>query len=338
MISFTHVLSLTNIVKTIQASEANYEGFIPPCLSYRAKIKLHGTNAGVRFDANGITAQSRTSDLGNGQDNCGFAAWVKLNNAYFKQLREALAASILNYGSVTIFGEWCGQGIQAGTAINQLDRKIFAVFTVQYGESGPASRWMIQPNHIRMLVTYHEDVFILPWLDHIFTLDFKDLDQVRAEAEKLNDLVAQVEALDPWVKSTFGFDGIGEGVVLYPIISDLPTVERKLIADYMFKAKGEKHAVQRTKVPVQVDPEVVTNVEAFVAMFVTQARLEQGLTEACGNDVCLTNTGVFLKWLTQDILRESVVELEASGLEWKQVVKPVSQCARNWFIQRAQEI
>ena len=46
----------------------------PPVIKYRPKIKLHGTNAGIRIESSGaVTAQSRTRDLTPFSDNYKFA-------------------------------------------------------------------------------------------------------------------------------------------------------------------------------------------------------------------------------------------------------------------------
>jgi hypothetical protein len=39
----------------------------------------------------------------------------------------------------------------------------------------------------------------------------------------------------------------------------------------------------------------------------------------------------FLKWISQDIAVEGKVELEASGLTWKQVSKAISRRALSWY-------
>ena len=101
----------------------------------------------------------------------------------------------------------------------------------------------------------------------------------------------------------------------------------------MFKAKGEKHSVRRSKTPVHIAPEVVTSIADFVAMFVTEGRCLQGL-EAIGGEVDRRLTGAFLKWMNQDVQKESIVELDASALEWAQVQDGVTRAARVWFFSR----
>lgn len=66
------------------------------------------------------------------------------------------------------------------------------------------------------------------------------------------------------------------------------------------------------------------------------ASLEQA--SACDGEYDLKRTGDFLKWIGQDVKKKSVAELEASGLEWKQVAKAVASKARNWYIKKAKTL
>jgi hypothetical protein len=98
----------------------------------------------------------------------------------------------------------------------------------------------------------------------------------------------------------------------------------------MFKAKGEKHRTAGTRTAVQVDASVVASVDELVSLMVTEARLHQGVAAVGGRDAKLT--GKFLAWITADVRKESVAELEASGLSWAQVEKPIQVRARAWFL------
>jgi tRNA-binding EMAP/Myf-like protein len=96
-------------------------------ITYRAKIKLHGTNAAVQITTEGrVAAQKRSQIITPKSDNAGFAAWVENNLEYFSALKTT--------ENITIFGEWCGSNIQKGVAISQLNRKVFAVFAIQIGD------------------------------------------------------------------------------------------------------------------------------------------------------------------------------------------------------------
>lgn len=302
-------------------------------VTYAAKVKLDGTNVGIQVSRDGlVAAQSRTKVITLEDDNMSFAKWLEERRDYFSNLA--------GDKHMTIFGEWCGKGIQKGTSISQLDRKVFVVFAIQYGGvDGEPTVLDINPNSInKVLVNNPDDVFVLPWLDgKPFVVDFASREQMENAANKLNLLVDNIEVCDPWVKSVFGIEGVGEGLVAYPLPScgtDMSSEEPILVdffeySDLVFKAKGEKHKVVKTKKPVQIDPEVAKSIEDFVQLFVTEARLEQILQNV---ELDPKNTGNFIKEFSMDVQKESVAELEASNLTWKQVVKDVSTAARQWFL------
>ncbi|PZD72388.1 Phenylalanine--tRNA ligase beta subunit [Acaryochloris thomasi RCC1774] len=300
-----------------------------PVVTYRAKIKLDGTNAGVQVFSDGrVAAQSRSQIITPGDDNMGFAHWVSQHIDYFARLagREHL----------TLFGEWCGQGIQKRTAISQIDRKIFAVFAVQTGGvENEVAKLEVDPEKIAELLPAHPDVFVLPFMGEPLTLDYGSRDQLESAATAINQLVTEVEHTDPWVKDTFGIEGLGEGVVLYP--QSIPA-DRLTYPELMFKAKGEKHQVVKTKKPVQLDPERVKSIDQFVDLVVTSARLEQGVTEACSGCLEISQMGAFLKWLAMDVQKESGAELEVAQLSWKDVNRAVTDAGKKWFRDRVMSV
>lgn len=69
-------------------------------------------------------------------------------------------------------------------------------------------------------------------------------------------------------------------------------------------------------------------------LFVTPARLEQGVTQACNGEYDLKKIGDFIKWIVADVKKESVVELERANLTWSQVNKAVMNAARDWYRQQ----
>lgn len=318
----------------------------PPTIVYRGKIKLHGTNAGVRVESDGtVYAQSRESDVGitdvdsGNPDNAGFAAWVRENAKWFRD-------RAYKTGTTVFFGEWCGQGINKGCAIHQIGRKVFAIFAVQYDEGLEDHRsLMVDPDQIMDQFTGRdlpEDIYILPWYGDEITINYADRANIEAAIEIINAEIEKVEHLDPWVKEVFDADGIGEGIVYYPITDNVHEgfEDREVITRPMFKAKGEKHKVQRTKnkQAVQIDPDVLASIEEFVAAFVTEARCEQGVAAACDGSFAPNLTGKFLGWMGKDVEKEAKAELEASGLTWKQVAGPVNNAARAWYLAKAKAI
>ncbi|MEB3883701.1 RNA ligase family protein [Lyngbya sp. CCY1209] len=301
-----------------------------PKVTYRAKIKLDGTNGGIQIFTDGrIAAQSRSQIINAKNDNAGFADWVTSQIDFFSQ--------IAGDEHLTIFGEWCGKGIQKRASISKIDRKIFAVFALQYGGiEGKKARLEVDPDRICAAIAPHPDIFVLPFVGEPIVLDFGDREQLKAASDRLNQMVSDVEQCDPWVKENFGIEGLGEGVVLYPK-SDT-RIENIAYADLLFKAKGEQHQVVKTKKSVQIDPEVAQSIEDFVKLFVTNLRLEQAITEACGGELDMKHMGNFLKWIVTDIQKESVAELESNQLQWKDVSKSITNVARTWYKEKVQDL
>jgi tRNA-binding EMAP/Myf-like protein len=301
-----------------------------PKITYRAKIKLDGTNGGVQIFSDGrVAVQSRSQIITPGNDNLGFAAWVSQNIDVFTALASA--------EHVTVFGEWCGKGIQKRTAVSECDRKIFAVFALQFGgDYGKLAKLEIRPDKIADFLPKHPDIFVLPFYGKPIVLDFADRTQLESAVEILNQAVNFVETVDPWVKETFGIEGIGEGLVLFPESNQL--AERLSYAELLFKAKGEKHQAVKTKQPVQIDPEVAQSIDDFVNLFVTPARLEQGVTQVGCGQFEVDKIGAFLKWFNADVQKESSAELEVAQLTWKDVNKAVMNAAKKWYQEQAKSL
>jgi tRNA-binding EMAP/Myf-like protein len=325
-IPWPDIESLFNVRKSLNALKENI-GL--PKVIYRAKIKIDGTNAAVQIYPDGtIYVQSRSNFITPEKDNVGFAKWVNSKIDIFKSLAKNEV--------ITVFGEFCGPGIQKGTAINDLKRKILAVFAVQSGNSTFIVD-EIKLNELFANVT-DPDIHIIGWYGDPIEIDYGNTDNVQAAADKLNSIVASVEYCDPWVDGKFGVKGIGEGVVLYPVTSNgIDITSRVDFSDLMFKAKGEAHRVVKQKKPVQINPETANNVKEFVDMFLTSARLEQGVTAACGGQYDLKLTGTFVKWVSGDVFKESSAELEASGLVWNDVAKDISNTASGWYREAAKK-
>lgn len=308
-------------------------------------VLVHNSNAGVRIKNGEVAAQSRTRLIDVKEDNAGFAKWVKTREEWFKSLpiKEMFGST-----NVTVFGEWCGPGIMKGTAINQIPNKVFVVFAVIAYEwrtgnyvapTDDDAIVLSEPAEIeRLFVNKPDDVYVLPWCSEPIEVQYGNRAQLQEVADRLNKYIAEIEPCDPWVKATFGIEGTAEGAVYYPVdYEDRGQNMQKWFSDFVFKAKGEKHKVVKTKEAVQVDPEVAKSIAEFVTMFVTDARCEQGLN-AIGNVLDMKKTGDFLKWLSQDVLKESTAELEASGLTWEQVQKSVQVAAREWYARKVKTI
>lgn len=318
---------------------------------YKAKVKLHGTNGGITIDKSGVRAQSRNYILyDGGQGLNGFRDWVKLHREKWtrvlRNLKDLQAIDDDDDTRMTVFGEWCGPGIHGGQcAVEKIPKLSFAVFgIVVQRQDDIASYYVLDPDEITNILQDDDDsfpadnVYVLPWYSPLegsspeeLLVDFKQTSgsapPLTDIVDRVNKLTADVDEVDPWVKTNFDIEGVGEGLVWFPLnMASVPT--------YMFKSKGEKHVVVKTK-SATVDPATVAGVQAFVDLFVTENRLDQIAKDF---NFLPTECGAFLKKFTADVIDESGPELEASGLTWKAVQKDVSRAAGNWFINKCNSL
>lgn len=323
---------------------------------YKAKVKLHGTNAAVRIDSNGeVTAQSRTNIITPENDNAGFARWVKANEAEWKKCAavpslwdEDPVNKPRSYLNMVFFGEWIGPGIQKGVAVSEIPKKCFAVFAMKVlGKTDEEEQMFeVDPNRISMYLgkSGHKffpqidinlpDVYILPWYEKSIDIDWRQSDEgLTKSTAEINEWVLSVEQNDPWVEATFGVKGTGEGLVFYPTSKEHRDFET--FSNLVFKAKGEKHKNIAHAKPAQVNPESAASIDAFVTLVLTEARLDQGATAVGGKDMKLT--GKFVAWCLADVEKETQDELEASKLTFKEVSKALSDRARAWYLAEAKK-
>ena len=218
---------------------------------------------------------------------------------------------------------------------NQIVALRITARSAECGLNGRLAKLEVRPEIIRVLLPEHPDIFVLPYYGEAIVLDFGHGGTLSSAIATINDMVNQVERTDPWVKETFGKEGIGEGLVFYPEAEGW--VEKLSYSELLFKAKGEKHQNVKSKKAAAIKEEIPTNVWEFVDMFVTTPRLEQGVEEVCHGEFKLEKIGQFLRWFAADVQKESVLEMEQAGLTWKQVNKAVMQAARNWYLQKNEE-
>ena len=330
VIAWTEIESFHNIRKYTSAHPEILNS--NSVVSYRAKVKLHGTNAGIQIYQDGrVIAQSRTSELIDGADNAGFAKWVKTNEDKWAAIANDTDEDFV------IFGEWVGPGIQAGVAVSEIPKKCFAVFSARH-VSTEEDRLIVDPWLLQKLVEGIPDTYVLPWHGEDLEIGWNDSAEIlTAVTSLINQWVDNVEKNDPWVENVFGVKGTGEGLVFYPRSKD--HLGLKNFTNLVFKAKGEKHKNIKSAAPAQVNPEAAANVDQFVDMVLTEARLEQGVQNVATRDESpmydMKKVGKFLAWISADVQKETQDELEASGLTWKDVSKAVATKARLWYIEKA---
>lgn len=328
-----------NIVKEIKAF--CYEG-VYPTQTFRPKIKQHGSNSAIRITPDGqVTPQKRNSDCDvTGHFN--FPMWVKGNEEYFASLS-------MEDSTVIIDGEWAGQGIQKKVAVSELDKSMF-VFSIRIytpviaidGEQKYTSYMVVEPNKIKSMLgnSIPDNMHILPWHDKSITIDFNKQSQVKSFADEANEIVAQIDKCDPYIKEVFDIDGVGEGLVYYPVEDGEVSIHPRDFERYAFKVKGASHSKggDGSKKARAATP-IPQGAYEFADMMMTTDRMEQGVSEVCGSDSPeMKNTGQFIGWICRDVALEGADELLAANLEWKQVQGLVATRAREFFISKVQEL
>lgn len=284
---------------------------------YKTKVKLHGTNAGVRIGPTGVFAQSRNHTLTAGPDaalhggtrpagdNFGFASWVEQNRALFAEGP---------YGPVTVFGEWCGAGVQKNVALAQLPGRFFFVFAAVVEDCG----WIWDPEALTQFVAGVPNTYVLPW--HPLEFDIDWLQPSDATLETINAEVERIDQSCPVAKERFGVEGTGEGLVGFP-------QEPCGFSQYLVKFKGASHRVAGAK-PAALKPMVSADAQAFALQVVTAARCSQFYPR----DAVIQDIGPFIGAVCKDVAKECQAELEASGIDWKSASREVARVARTQFL------
>lgn len=312
-------------------------------MTFVTKIKLDGTNAAVQIAPNDdVIYQSRERIITPSDDNYGFAAWastqqknwisVASNVRYFTGIKDA---------NVTIYGEWAGPGIQKNVAVSQIPKKHFFIFAIVVDDVaiiGNDVFFLVMPEFmtsdtLRMVPNHNK-----------FSINMTNPIEV---VEKMEAYMLEIEKEDPYIMDMFDVSGIGEGFVAYHIEDINQDVQShikshgrytycpfsfttKSALDNMFKVKGEAHKVVKTPKIINIDPVKAKGIDDFAAMFVTESRLDQIAAKI--GDFSPAKTSEFLKTFSQDVIKESTNELEASGLTWKDVQGAVVNKARAWWM------
>ena len=310
---------------------------ILPTLKFKGTVKLHGTNAGVgyNFSDTSYWCQSRENIITPEKDNAGFATFVYSKNNEFADIFNQIVVGLLSsdsgiditqYSGCVIYGEWCGGNIQKSVALNQLP-KMFVVFGIKLLaiNDEEANIWLSdefvqatiqdQPEH-KIYVIFNFPSFELD-------IDFND---PQLSTNQLVEITNAVEAKCP-VGATLGVEGIGEGVVWKCDVAPYTG------SGFMFKVKGEQHQSSKVKTLAPVDIERVNTINECVENLVTENRLKQGLEYMLLNGFELTteHTGVFIKWVIGDCVKEDLDTIVGSGLDVKSVSGAISKKAKNWF-------
>lgn len=320
MIKFPSIEQFRSTVKRV-TDRAKYHNESPPTLEFRGTVKLHGTNASIVLHPDGThQVQSRNQVVKDGH--FGFFEYVNEN---IETIKSNVHCHVNTRTPVTIYGEWCGEGIQKKIALAELP-KMFVVFAISFGE-GEDRVWKdfwklddnIDFNALKRIGIYDINSFET----YSMLIDFNNPALVQND---MIEITNEVEKECP-VGKHFGVSGTGEGVVWKCISHGYQS------SDYWFKVKGEKHSVSKVKTLAEVDIAKLSSIQEFIDRTVTENRLKQGIEylNEMGIEPSQKSTGTFLSWVFKDIEKEEGDVMEASGLTKKDVSRDIGKTARVWY-------
>lgn len=319
MIKFASIGSFRHAVQNMQ-KYCTAKSIPLPVVKYEGTVKLHGTNAGIRYKDGKATAQSREREITVDSDNYGFARWVEENQ---QELLDFFSLLFLDreVTDCTVYGEWCGKGIQQTVAISTIDNKIFVPFAIQFDSED----WVDSAEQVHHI--YHpmgtETSALFYSLPAPETIDI-DFNRADMALDKLNALTDAYETECPFTKAHFNISGIGEGLVWRPVgfVNS---------SQFWFKTKGEKHgnSAVKTKAKVSFAPEKFEEMQALVASVCPDWRLEQGITYLKDNNMPVSreSTGAYIKWILADVRKEEIDTMIASEFDVGVVLQQVTQLA-----------
>lgn len=291
-----------------------------PTIDFMGTVKLHGTNASLRMDKSGeIYYQSRESLLTLNADNYGFCrkmSTIDLKSALFDKIG-------LDYSEdISIYGEWCGKGIQSNVGICNLD-KMFVVFAVAVDGKFIELSENIKSEENRIFN-------VLQFPTYRYTIDFNDSEKIAQVSRQINEQVASIEKQCP-VAAYFGVDGTGEGMVVSRVFNGQL---------YIFKVKGEEHKVSKTDT-INKDQTKLAIIEDFINKSLTENRLEQGflyMKTELRLEYTKPNVAHFINWCKKDVLTEEALTMTELGLVEKDVATGLSNVARKFYFNKIESL
>ena len=319
-----------NCISTFQWNQKHLNESIND-VPYTGTVKLHGTNGSfVKESADSdFIVMSKENILSAESDNYNFF-WVyssssnrEIINKLFIDIAETYKKIFyedIKY-PIRISGEFAGRNIQSGVAISEVER-FFAIFAISCGNERDC--WL-NIEDFKDIRNVEGRIFnICDFGIYKINIDFTNPQLIQ---NKLTEYTTQVENECPAGKY-FGVTGVGEGIVWSP---NWP----KFGPEYRFKVKGKKHSSSKVKVLAEVDVEKIKSINEFISYACTENRMNQALTEI---GLSQDTIGTFIKWIITDILKEESDTMQANGITPKDLGKYVASTAREFYINKLNEI
>lgn len=332
-ISYNSIEQCRNTLRDLKKARNNTDFNIPSEVEFTGTVKIHGTNCSICYsNKTGIYCQSRNNVINLTYDNQGFCMFIEKNKSefesYFKLITERYNIDLDIY-TLSLYGEWCGEGIQKGVAVSKLP-KCFCIFDCKVSnlsDSEFKSYWL----DVSLKNTDGNCVIAKP-SDRIYNIyDFQtfcikiNLDSYQDSQKQLEEYTLQVEKCCPFAKA-LGVEGIGEGIVWRYWYNNNNR--------WIFKTKGDEHKVTKEKVLVSVDIEKVENIKQFVENTCTINRFEQAIdhiykinpdSPQFGNTPSMKDCKVIIDWIRNDIVKEETDTMIENGFTTKDIISILSK-------------
>lgn len=338
MIKWPSIEQLRTVVKHIR-DNAKWHNVPVPKVIFRGSVKLHGTNAGVcrAVIDKEVWAQSRENIITVEKDNAGFATWAHKEREFFNTLFDEIQESTncQKEDVIQVFGEWCGANIQKGIGLSQLP-KMFVIFGIRVSKDGESQKWFGETliKEILKDVNLPDNVF--------YKYDFPswemeiDFAQPELKQNELIEITIGVENRCPVAAQLLGDAAVGELIGEGVVWEAKCAVDSPINVDGLrFKVKGEKHSASKVKVLAAVDTEKVASVNEFADNVCTVSRFEQMLDKMRQEGLDskdVKNTGTFIKYVMNDIVKEETDTIADNGLTTKEIAGPCSNRCRQYYM------
>lgn len=306
-----------------------YDEFVQlPVLTFIGTVKLHGTNASICFNDNqGIWIQSRNQIKNDGF--FGFPLFVRKNEELFKEYFDLIKQEYkidTSKCTISIYGEWAGNGIQKNVAISDFNPSFF-IFDIKVSPCCNGTQFESYYLDITEFpAPAHDNIYSIYQFDqYLCTIDFNNTDE---SYDSMMSITDKVEERCP-VAYKLGKEGIGEGIVWKCNYKD-----QKLV----FKTKGEKHSTSGIKKSIkEFSSEKRDKIKEFVNNVVNISRIEQAIHEVKLqeelDEITIKQTGKILAWCGHDIKYEEESNLIDLNLDWKEVSGEVNNQVRKLFFE-----
>lgn len=290
--------------------------FLHHKVALKGTVKIHGTNAGVRFPDN--IPQSRNKVLTVEDDNYGFAKFHQENKEVFAEIYRSLLIhhNLMPRTPLVIFGEWAGKGIQDTVGISKLDKRFYIfnigiVYKAYYDKPKDDTNKERPEEKFYWLSNYKiphlskDIVDVGAELSFHLTYDPNDPEDLVESLEKLTEVVSK----ECPIARLNGVEGPGEGVVWQFI---------ECGEKYTFKVKGTSHTTSKLlKRKVTVDPEKFEKIERFIdEVFTTELFDNIYAQKEYKNRLAI---GTFIKDVLSDVFREEKDTIAISGFNNKEL-------------------